>query len=84
MRRSTLLSRWLFSAGLGALALSFVAVPQTPPRPVGVFTEAQAASGRALFTIRAVLPAMAPRLRAQAMRPRSPEARSCSSGARRW
>jgi alcohol dehydrogenase (cytochrome c) len=49
MRRSTLLSRLLFSAAVGGLALSFIAVPQTPPRPAGVFTAAQAASGRALY-----------------------------------
>ena len=47
MPGSALLSRWVFSAALGALALSFVALPQT--QPAGVYTAAQAQSGRTVY-----------------------------------
>lgn len=49
MQRSSLLSRLLFSAALGAVALCFVAAPQTPQQSAGVFTAAQASSGRAIY-----------------------------------
>src|ERR1700690_247865 len=49
MRRSSLVARAVLGVILVA-ALSFIALPQTPPPAAGAFTAAQASSGRAIYT----------------------------------
>ena len=49
MRPSSLLSRLLVYASLGALALACIALPQTPQPAAGAFTAAQASAGGSVY-----------------------------------
>src|ERR1700748_3554075 len=50
MRRSVLLSRLFFCTALGVIALSFIALPQTPQQAAGPFTADQASNGEGVYS----------------------------------